>query len=309
MLSIEGLTKTYRAASTPALDAVSFRVPAGGFVALLGPNGAGKSTLVHILSGRTDADAGTVLLDGERLGAATPRLRRQIGIVPQEVRFDYVFTVEELLRLEVGFYGLRRDEGHIGYLLERLSLADKRRARARSLSGGMLRRLMIARALVHRPRLLLLDEPTAGVDLHLRRETHAFLRELNAAGTTIVLTTHYLEEAEQLCERVVVLDRGRVVANESREAFLGLAGDFMTVHIRTEQGQRIRRLFEREGVVPVADTADGLRLIVPGSSRASLLRQLSEVAPEIESFEILRPRLEEVFVKLTGKEAAPHAVL
>jgi ABC-2 type transport system ATP-binding protein len=307
MLSIQGLTKTYRTASVPALAGVSFSVAEGGFVALLGPNGAGKSTLINILSGRADADAGTIRLRGEPLGAGTPRLRALIGIVPQEVRFDYVFSVEELLRLELGFYGLRRDDAHIDGLLSRLSLAQKRHERVRSLSGGMLRRLMIARALVHRPPLLLLDEPTAGVDLHLRRDLHAFLRELNAAGTTIVLTTHYLEEAEQLCERVILLDRGRVVADEVREAFLKMAGDFLTVDIRTDAAGRLARLFAADGAVSVAQTGSGVRIVVPGSSRASLLRKLSEAAPEIDSLEILKPRLEEVFVKLTGKGGRAHA--
>jgi ABC-2 type transport system ATP-binding protein len=307
MLTIEGLSKTYRAAPAPALDGVSFAIAEGGFLALLGPNGAGKSTLIHLLSGRTDADAGAIHLRGERLGSSSPRLRALIGIVPQEVRFDFVFTVEEILRLETGFYGLRRDDAHIHHLLERLSLADKRHVKTRALSGGMQRRLMIARALVHRPRLLLLDEPTAGVDLRLRREMYAFLRELNADGTTIVLTTHYLEEAEQLCERVVVLDRGRVVADETRDTFLRMAGDFLTVDIRTDAGARLRRLFESDGAVPVAHTVDGLRFMLPNSSRAALLRKLSEAAPDIRSFEILKPKLEEVFMKLTTPGGRPHA--
>jgi ABC-2 type transport system ATP-binding protein len=309
LLRIEGLTKTYRGASEPALDSVSFSVAEGAFVALLGPNGAGKSTLIHILSGRADADAGTIHLRGERLGAANPCLRALIGIVPQEIRFDLVFTVEELLRLEAGFYGLKRDEAHIGRLLERLSLADKRHVRTRALSGGMQRRLMIARALVPRPRLLLLDEPTAGVDLHLRHDMYAFLRELNAGGMTIILTTHYLEEAEQLCQRVIVLDRGRVVADEAREAFLRMAGDFLTVDIRTDAGARIRQLFESDGAVPIAATAEGVRFVVPGASRVSLLRKLSEAAADIESFEILKPKIEEVFVKLTAKEGGAHVRL
>ena len=168
---------------------------------------------------------------------------------------------------------------------------------------------MIARALVHRPRLLLLDEPSAGVDLHLRRDMYAFLRELNASGVTIVLTTHYLEEAEQLCERVIVLDRGRVVADEEREAFLRMAGDFLTVDIRTNAAERIRELFQADGAVPIAANADGVRFVLPGSSRASLLRKLSDAALAIDSFEILRPKLEEVFVKLTAKEGGTRVRL
>jgi ABC-2 type transport system ATP-binding protein len=309
MLAIDGLSKTYRNSDAPALRGVSFSVRPGGFSALLGPNGAGKSTLINILAGRVEPDAGTIGIAGEELRPGRPRLRALIGIVPQEIRFDFVFTVEELLRLERGFYGLARDEAHIQYLLERLALADKRRARVRALSGGMLRRLMIARALVHHPRLLLLDEPTAGVDLHLRRDMYAFLRELNASGTTIVLTTHYLEEAEELCEQVIVLDHGRVVADEPRDAFLRLAGDFLTVTITTSVADRLRPFFEASGGTPLADTADGLRFVFPGAQREVLLSRLSEAAPHIDSFEILKPKLEEVFARLTEKEVQSHAQL
>jgi ABC-2 type transport system ATP-binding protein len=309
MLAIDGLSKTYRNSDAPALHGVSFSVRPGGFSALLGPNGAGKSTLINILAGRVDPGAGTIRIAGEELRPGRPGLRALIGIVPQEIRFDFVFTVEELLRLEQGFYGLARDEAHIQYLLERLTLADKRRVKTRALSGGMLRRLMIARALVHRPRLLLLDEPTAGVDLHLRRDMYAFLRELNASGTTIVLTTHYLEEAEELCDHVIVVDQGRVVADEPRDAFLRLAGDFLTVTITTSAADALRPFFEAGGGTSLPHTDEGLRFVFPGAQREVLLSRLSEAAPHIDSFEILKPKLEEVFVRLTNKEARSHAQL
>jgi ABC-2 type transport system ATP-binding protein len=302
MLIIDRVTKTYRGAAAPALDGVSFSVDEGELVALLGPNGAGKSTLVSILSGRVDPDEGAATLHGERLARSRPDLRATIGVVPQEVRLDFVFTVEEIMRLEMGFYGLRRDDAYIGHLLERLSLADKRRLRTRALSGGMQRRLMIARALVHRPRLLLLDEPTAGVDLALRQSTYAFLRELNAAGTTILLTTHYLEEAETLCGRVVLLERGRLVADETREDFVRLAGDFLTVDIRSGAPDRVWPYFEGEHVVRLMHTADRLRFTIPGSRREPLLRGLAAASRQIDSFQVTRPRLEEAFAKLTGRE-------
>jgi ABC-2 type transport system ATP-binding protein len=309
MLTIEGLNKTYRGAAAPALADVSFAVAKGAFLALLGPNGAGKSTLIHILSGRTDADRGSIRLAGQELRSSSASLRALIGIVPQEMRFDFVFTVEELLRLELGLYGQRRDDAHIHHLLLRLSLDDKRHERVRALSGGMQRRLMIARALVHRPQLLLLDEPSAGVDLHLRRETHDFLRELNAAGTTIVLTTHYLEEAQELCDRVVVLDRGRVVADETRDAFLRMAGDFLTVDVRTAARASRSRLSVPDGALSVARDSQGLRFVLPGSAREALLHALSEAHDAIDSFEIRRPKLEDVFTKLTHREAAAHVHL
>ncbi len=301
MLTLDGLTKTYRGAARPALDAVDLRVEPGAFLALLGPNGAGKSTLVNILSGRCEPDWGTVHVAGRPLTASDPELRTLIGIVPQEIRFDYVFTVEELLRMELGFYGLRADEARLAFLLERLSLAPKRREKVRSLSGGMQRRLMIARALVHRPRLLLLDEPTAGVDLNLRRDLHGFLRELNGEGLTILLTTHYLEEAEELCGRIVVLDEGRIVADQGREAFLGMAGDHLTLDIQTRVEARVRGLFELGGVT--AEAGPGLRVVFPRSARESVLATLAEASPLVDSFQILRPRLEDVFLKLTGKGA------
>lgn len=304
MLRLEGLTKTYRNAPRPALDGLDFAVQEGAFLALLGPNGAGKSTLINILSGRTDPDRGEVRLFGERLDASNPALRALIGIVPQEIRFDYVFTVEELLRMEMGFYGLAVDERRIQTLLARLSLADKKGVKTRSLSGGMQRRLMIARALVHRPRLLLLDEPTAGVDLALRHDLYAFLRELNGDGLTILLTTHYLEEAEQLCERIAVLDQGRITADCDREGFLNLAGDAMTLDLHTEAGAEVRRIFGA-GAGPATELADGgLRWIFPRSARGTVLQALAEAEPFIDSFQILKPRLEDVFRKLTMREAA-----
>jgi ABC-2 type transport system ATP-binding protein len=302
MLTLEGLTKTYRGAPRPALEAVDLAVEPGAFLALLGPNGAGKSTLINILSGRCEQDRGTVQVAGRPLVAADPALRTLIGIVPQEIRFDYVFTVEEILRMELGFYGLRPDAARLDFLLERLSLAPKRREKVRSLSGGMQRRLMIARALVHRPRLLLLDEPTAGVDLNLRHDLYAFLRELNGEGLTILLTTHYLEEAEELCGRIVVLDEGRVVADQPREAFLGMAGDFLTLDIHTDVEARVRSLFADRGMA--AEAGEGLRVVFPRSARESVLATLAEASPLVDSFQILRPRLEDVFMKLTRKEAA-----
>ncbi|BDU71573.1 ABC transporter ATP-binding protein [Mesoterricola silvestris] len=300
MLILDGLAKTYRGAPRPALDAVDLAVGPGSFLALLGPNGAGKSTLINILSGRCRQDRGDVRVAGQPLAASNPALRALIGIVPQEIRFDYVFTVEEILRMERGFYGLRADEAHLAYLLERLSLAPKRREKVRSLSGGMQRRLMIARALVHRPRLLLLDEPTAGVDLNLRHDLYGFLRELNGDGLTILLTTHHLEEAEELCGRIVVLDEGRIVADRDREAFLAMAGDHLTLDMRTQGQARIRGLFEGKGVVTEAGA--GLRVVFPRAGREPVLAALAEASPLVESFQILRPRLEDVFLELTRKE-------
>jgi ABC-2 type transport system ATP-binding protein len=302
MLEIQELTKTYRGSKKPALSSVGFAVRKGEFAALLGPNGAGKSTLIDILAGRVDPDSGRIRLDGRELPRGASALRASIGTVPQEVRFDYVFTVEEILRLEAGFYGLRRDDRHIGYLLDRLSLREKKHEKVRSLSGGMKRRLMIARALVHKPRLLLLDEPTAGVDLRLRREMYAFLRELSARGMTIVLTTHYLEEAERLCGRIILLDNGRLVADEPREKFLRMGGDLLTAEIKTSAKEMVRPFFLLDGAMEGRGDDGSLLFIYPESARESLLKAVWSAARHIESFQIRKPTLEEVFTRLTSRE-------
>lgn len=303
MLKIDDLTKTYRTGSKPVLDGVSLQAERGAFLALLGPNGAGKSTLINILSGQCEPDRGRIWVADQRLVPSNPALRNLIGIVPQEIRFDYVFTVEEILRMEMGFYGLRVDKRRLEYLLERLSLADKRKVKLRSLSGGMQRRVMIARALVHQPQLLLLDEPTAGVDLNLRHDLYAFLRELNRDGLTILLTTHYLEEAEHLCDQIVVLDQGRIIADQPREDFLKIAGDFLTLDVFTENETEVRSLFERTGAIATPSDSDGLRFVFPRSARETVLSTLSNASVHMGSFQILRPRLEDVFRKITQKES------
>ncbi|MDY0050516.1 MAG: ABC transporter ATP-binding protein, partial [Halothiobacillaceae bacterium] len=220
-IAIRGLTKTYRN-GVQALRGIDLTVDTGDFFALLGPNGAGKSTTIGILSSLVDKSDGQVRVFGHDLDRERGAVKAAIGVVPQEFNFNGFEPVEEIVINQAGFYGLPRDEGRrrAGELLEALGLADKRRAMARELSGGMKRRLMIARALVHRPRLLILDEPTAGVDIELRRGMWQFLREVNQAGTTIVLTTHYLEEAESLCRHIAIIDEGRLVERSSMRALL-----------------------------------------------------------------------------------------
>jgi ABC-2 type transport system ATP-binding protein len=211
-LEIQGLTKVY-GSGTQALRGIDLAVPRGEFFGLLGPNGAGKSTAIGILCSLVNKTAGTVRVMGYDLDHQRDAARACIGLVPQEVNFNHFERVAQIVQTQAGYYGLppglaqQRAEKY----LRRLGLWDKRQARARELSGGMKRRLLIARALVHEPPLLILDEPTAGVDIELRRGMWEFLRELNAAGTTIILTTHYLEEAEKLCRRVAMINHGRIV--------------------------------------------------------------------------------------------------
>src|SRR6187401_296434 len=221
-LSIRGLTKTYKN-GVQALKGVDLDVEQGDFFALLGPNGAGKTTLIGILTSLVNKSAGSVSVFGHDLDRELEAAKACIGIVPQEINFNQFETPETILVNQAGFYGIERGlaRERTDKYLSLLQLADKRNKMARGLSGGMKRRLMIARALVHEPRLLILDEPTAGVDIEIRRSMWDFMREINASGVTIILTTHYLEEAESLCRNIAIIDEGRIIENDSMKNVIG----------------------------------------------------------------------------------------
>ena len=221
-IAIDGLEKTY-AGGKRALDGVSLAVPRGQIFGLLGPNGAGKSTLINILSGMVVKSAGTVSVWGFDIDRHPRNAKVSIGIVPQEILFDPFFTPREALENQAGLWGVPKQRRRTMALLDAVRLADKADAYARTLSGGMKRRLLVAKAMVHSPPVLVLDEPTAGVDIELRQQLWDYVRELNAAGTTVVLTTHYLEEAQELCDRIAIIDRGRLIANEPTPALLAKA--------------------------------------------------------------------------------------
>ena len=220
-LSVRGLVKTYQN-GVQALKGVDLSVEQGDFFAMLGPNGAGKSTLIGIVTSLVNKTAGQVSVFGHDLDTDLEAAKACIGVVPQELNLNLFETPETIVVNQAGFYGIPRKlaRERAEKYLTKLSLWDRRDRMARSLSGGMKRRLMIARALVHEPRLLILDEPTAGVDIEIRRSMWEFLREINARGTTIILTTHYLEEAETLCGRIAMLQKGRIVALDSTENLL-----------------------------------------------------------------------------------------
>jgi ABC-2 type transport system ATP-binding protein len=206
-----------------ALGGVSFDVPEGGIFGLLGPNGAGKSTLINILAGMVKKTSGHVSIWGFDIDRDMRNAKRSIGIVPQEVVFDPFFTPFEVLENQAGLYGVRKELRRSMDLLRAVHLGDKAKAYSRTLSGGMKRRLLIAKALVHAPPVLVLDEPTAGVDVELRRQLWDLVREMNARGVTIVLTTHYLEEAEELCERIAIINHGEVIADKPTAELVGMA--------------------------------------------------------------------------------------
>ena len=226
-LDLRHLSKVY-ANGKVALEDVSLQVPAGTFYALLGPNGAGKSTLINMLADIVRPGGGTARLFGHDMFRERAWCKRHMGVVPQEVAFDPFFNPREVLKITSGMFGCKPDMAWIDELLDRLELREQERKTTRQLSGGMRPRLLVAQALVHKPPLVILDEPTAGVDVELRRRLWDFMRELNAAGTTILLTTHYLEEAEELCEHVTIIDRGRVVTDRPmRELMREVAGRYL----------------------------------------------------------------------------------
>ncbi|HEC07301.1 MAG TPA: ABC transporter ATP-binding protein, partial [Thiolapillus brandeum] len=220
-VKLRQLKKTY-ANGTEALKGIDLDVESGDFFALLGPNGAGKSTAIGIFSSLVRKTSGRVEVFGHDLDREPQEVKRHIGLVPQDFNFNQWEPVEEIVINQAGYYGIPRRQayGKAKRVLKELDLWGKRRAQARSLSGGMKRRLMIARALVHEPPLMILDEPTAGVDIEIRRSMWAFMQQLNADGTTIILTTHYLEEAEQLCRRIAIIDHGRIVDDTTIKALL-----------------------------------------------------------------------------------------
>jgi len=238
-IRLHAVAKSYGALR--ALDGVTFRVEQGEFFGLLGPNGAGKTSLISIIAGLNKPTEGSVEVMGVDVLAQPERARRQLGVVPQELVFDPFFTVRETLELTAGYYGVQADDGWIDALLHHLDLTAKAAANMRALSGGMRRRVLVGQALVHRPPVIVLDEPTAGVDVELRQSLWRFIGELNQQGHTIVLTTHYLEEAQAMCGRIAMLKQGRVVALDQTTKLLSrYEGGVLLVRYSDERTERLR---------------------------------------------------------------------
>ena len=221
-IEIRDLTKVYKGGKK-ALDSISLSIPRGQIYGLLGPNGAGKSTTINILAGLVNKTSGSARIWGFDIDANPRNAKNSIGIVPQEILFDPFFTPLETLENQAGYYGVPKDRRRSMELLRAVHLEDKANAYARTLSGGMKRRLLVAKAMVHSPPILVLDEPTAGVDVQLRQQLWAYVRELNAMGVTIVLTTHYLEEAQELCDRIGIINHGKVIADKTTRELLSMA--------------------------------------------------------------------------------------
>lgn len=300
-ISIQNLTKVYKN-GVVALQGIDLTVEQGDFFALLGPNGAGKSTTIGIISSLVNKSAGTVKVFGHDLDSDLAAAKACIGLVPQEFNFNQFEPVIEILANQAGYYGIPRPVAleRAELYLKQLGLWDKRREHGRDLSGGMKRRLMIARALVHQPRLLILDEPTAGVDIEIRHSMWNFLREINAAGTTIILTTHYLEEAEQLCRNIAIIDNGRIVENTSMRQLLSQMDSHTLV---LDLVLPIENAPALQGFETSLVDEHTLEVVV--SSRTSiteLFAALSIQNIEVGSLRNKTNRLEELFIRLVGNK-------
>jgi ABC-2 type transport system ATP-binding protein len=298
-LSLKNLRKVYNE-KFEALKGISLDVMPGDFFAVLGPNGAGKSTTIGIISSLVRKTSGTVEIFGKNIDTDFSVAKKYIGVVPQEFNFSMFEKVEDIVLQQAGYYGLPRKQAQAQTekYLKQLSLWDKRHTPARMLSGGMKRRLMIARALVHEPQLLILDEPTAGVDIELRRSMWEFLREINAAGTTIILTTHYLEEAESLCRNLAIIDQGVIVKNTSVKSLL-------------QQLNKEVFIFDVQGNLQLLPSLAGHRVaqidehsfeveVDKGQSLNAVFAQLTAQGFEIVSMRNKANRLEELFVAMVS---------
>jgi len=303
-ISIKNLTKRYAgikgAPGKLALDDVSFDVPVGQIFGLLGPNGAGKSTLINILAGLVVKTSGSASIWGFDIDADPRNAKRSIGIVPQEVVFDPFFTPAEVLDNQAGYYGVPKSARRTLELLAAVHLSDKAEAYARTLSGGMRRRLLIAKALVHTPPVIVLDEPTAGVDVELRRQLWELVSQLNAQGVTVVLTTHYLEEAEQLCDRIAIINHGRVIADKPTRELVGMAREKVVVltldrdvAVLPESPAFLKS--EREGERTIAITYNRDR-----TNAGEVLALVQGQGFAIADVTTREPDLEDVFVSLTS---------
>ncbi|MEN5180494.1 ABC transporter ATP-binding protein [Comamonas testosteroni] len=303
-IAFQSVSKVYQTAKGPfqALNNVNLVIEEGEFFGLLGPNGAGKTTMISILAGLARASGGSVKVLGSDVREDYANARRKLGIVPQELVFDPFFNVRESLRIQSGYFGVKNNDAWIDELLESLGLADKANANMRQLSGGMKRRVLVAQALVHKPPIIVLDEPTAGVDVELRQTLWQFVSKLNKQGHTVLLTTHYLEEAEALCNRIAMLRSGHIVALSTMAELL-------------QGGSSNVLQFKTDALLP-ADLAAQARITgrivqLPAASAADverILAQLRSVGVPVEDLEIRRADLEDVFLQVMSRDAAsPHA--
>ncbi len=303
ILSVDRLTKTYDGGFT-ALDGVSLDIREGEILALLGPNGAGKTTLISTICGITQATSGTVTVGGHDTVTAYRAARELIGLVPQEINLEPFEKVINTVRFSRGLFGRPRDDAFLERILRQLSLWDKRDQPIRSLSGGMKRRVLIAKALSHEPRVLFLDEPSAGVDVELRRDMWAVVRQLQQDGVTIILTTHYIEEAEAMADRIAVINGGRILLVENKDALMRRMG---RKEMRIELKEPITRVPQALSDFGLTLEAEGMRLVYAYDRQATrtgivrLLTALQQAGITVADVETRQSSLEEIFVGLVSE--------
>ena len=302
-IRIESLSKTY-AGGQQALREVSFDVPRGQIFGLLGPNGAGKSTLINILAGLVVKTGGKVNIWGFDIDRHPRNSKRSIGVVPQEIIFDPFFTPRETLEIQAGLYGIPSGERKSDELLGAMHLTDKAHAYSRTLSGGMKRRLLVAKAMVHSPPILVLDEPTAGVDVELRRQLWDYVRQLNQQGVTIVLTTHYLEEAEELCDRIAIINHGRVIANEPTRELVAKAQEKAVVVTFDHDITSVPTNACFENIELIDERTLSITYRKDKVNAGQVLASLTAEGLAIEDVSTRDPDLEDVFLSLTSEQNA-----
>jgi len=307
-IEVSGLKKTYagqgKAPPKVALHGIDLKIRRGSIFGLLGPNGAGKSTLINILAGLVRKSEGSAKIWGYDIDQSRREASAALGVVPQELSFDAFFTPRETCDIQAGFYGVPPEERRTDEILEALGLGDKKDAYVRMLSGGMKRRLLVAKALVHQPPVLILDEPTAGVDVELRRQLWDYVRVLNERGVTIILTTHYLEEAQEMCDTIAIINHGRVIASESKDALLARL-DYRKLRIAPRDAEKIPALaLSALGAVMAKDGRIEIEFRSSEHSFEEMLERVKSAGIGVKDVSIIEPDLEDVFVHLT---AGAHA--
>ena len=295
-IEVNGLIKKYND-SLLALNKINLRIPYGSIFGLLGPNGAGKSSFINILAGLSTKTSGTVKVCGIDIDEKPKTVRGAIGVVPQEVNIDPFFTPIEILNNQAGYYGIKKGEMINDEILDQLNLSDKKTAYSRSLSGGMKRRLMLAKAMVHNPSVLVLDEPTAGVDVELRQKLWSFIKKLNNNGTTIILTTHYLEEAQELCDQIAIINEGRLVICDQKEELLKLI-DVKEINVQLKENiKKIPKNLEKF-LISHKKNSFILRFKKSTISTGEILSRIIKNRMNIQELTTRETDLEEIFLKL-----------
>ena len=301
-ISIKNLSKTYTTKGSPekvALDGVSLDIPKGSFFGLLGPNGAGKSTMINIIAGLVNKSGGSVKVCGIDQDKDPRGAKFKLGVVPQELILDPFFNVREALDIYAGYYGVPKSERRTDEIMKALALDDKSATNSRRLSGGMRRRLLIGKALVHNPEVLILDEPTAGVDIELRQQLWSYVRELNKQGTTIILTTHYLEEAEELCDDIAIINHGKIVANDKKSKLLkSLENKRIELRLAKKVNSVPKKLSKFNAEV-VGAKAIEVRYCPSKVSISDVLKAACDEGLDIVDIVTEEARLEDIFLQLT----------